>query len=65
LRSGLRFARPQVEGVSAKHLRGLADAMQRQIGCGVAAVVSVVGKAALVVSVSEDPKGSVDPSSGS
>ena len=35
--------------------------MQRQIGSGVAAVVSVVdGKAAVVVSVSEDLKGSVD-----
>ena len=35
--------------------------MQRQIGSGVAAVVSVVdGKAALVVSVSEDLKDSVD-----
>ena len=45
----------------AKDLRGLADAMQRQIGSGVAAVVSVVdGKAAVVVSVSDDLKGSVD-----
>jgi alanyl-tRNA synthetase len=35
--------------------------MQRQIGSGVAAVVSVVdGKAAVVVSVSQDLKGSVD-----
>ena len=47
--------------VPAKDLRGLADAMQRQMGSGVAAVVSVVdGKAAVVVSVSEDLKGSVD-----
>jgi alanyl-tRNA synthetase len=43
--------------VPAKDLRGLADAMQRQIGSGVAAVVSVVdGKAAVVVSVSDDLK---------
>jgi alanyl-tRNA synthetase len=53
--------RPQVEGLPAKDLRGLADAMQRQIGSGVAAVVSVFdGKAAVVVSVSEDLKDSVD-----
>ena len=39
----------------AKDLRGLADAMQRQIGSGVAAVVSVV-----MVSVSEDLKDQVD-----
>ena len=47
--------------MAARDLRGLADAMQRQIGSGVAAVVSVVdGKAAVVVSVSDDLKGSVD-----
>ena len=38
----------------------MADAIQRQIGSGVAAVVSVVdGKAALVVSVSKDLKDEV------
>jgi alanyl-tRNA synthetase len=59
--AGIRFASRQVEGVPARDLRGLADAMQRQIGSGVAAVVSVVdGKAAVVVSVSQDLKGSVD-----
>jgi alanyl-tRNA synthetase len=59
--AGIRFAGRQVEGVPARDLRGLADAMQRQIGSGVAAVVSVVdGKAAVVVSVSQDLKGSVD-----
>jgi alanyl-tRNA synthetase len=53
--AGIRFAARQVEGVPARDLRGLADAMQRQIGSGVAAVVSVVdGKAAVVVSVSQD-----------
>ena len=42
----------------AKDLRRLADAMQRQIGRGVAAVVSVVdGEAAVVVSVSDDLEG--------
>jgi alanyl-tRNA synthetase len=59
--AGICFASRQVEGVPARDLRGLADAMQRQIGSGVAAVVSVVdGKAAVVVSVSQDLKGSVD-----
>jgi predicted RNase H-like HicB family nuclease len=38
--AGIRFAARQVEGVPARDLRGLADAMQRQIGRGVAAVVS-------------------------
>jgi len=42
-------------------LRGLADSTQRQIGSGVAAVVSVLdGKAAVVVSVSEDLKDKID-----
>jgi alanyl-tRNA synthetase len=59
--AGIRFAARRVEGVPAKDLRGLADAMQRQIGSGVAAVVSVVdGKAAVVVSVSEDLKDTID-----
>ena len=39
----------------------MVDAMQRQIGSGVAAVVSVIdGKAAVVVSVSDDLKAGVD-----
>ncbi|MGH6905494.1 MAG: alanine--tRNA ligase, partial [Geminicoccaceae bacterium] len=58
---GIRFAARQVEGVPAKDLRGMADALRRQIGSGVSAVVSVVdGKAALVVSVSDDLKESLD-----
>jgi alanyl-tRNA synthetase len=51
----------KLEGVPAKELRGMADAILRQIGAGVVAVVSVVeGKAALVVSVSDDLKDEVD-----
>ena len=47
--------------VPAKDLRGMADAMQRKMGSGVAAVVSVGdGKAAVVVSVSEDSKARID-----
>jgi alanyl-tRNA synthetase len=58
---GIRFAARQVEGVPARDLRGMVDAMQRQIGSGVAAVVSVVeGKAAVVVSVSDDLKARID-----
>jgi alanyl-tRNA synthetase len=50
-----------LEGVPAKELRGMADALAKEMGSGVAAIVSVVdGKAAVVVSVSEDLKGSVD-----
>ena len=45
----------------AKDLRALSDAIQRQLGAGVAAVVSVVdGKAALVVSVSKDLAQTID-----
>jgi alanyl-tRNA synthetase len=52
--AGVAFAGRWVEGVPAKDLRGMADAIQRQIGSGVAAVVSVLdGKASLVVSVSQ------------
>jgi len=57
--AGIRFSGRRVEGVPARDLRGMADAVQKQIGSGVVAVVSVVdGKAALVVSVSDDLKDS-------
>jgi alanyl-tRNA synthetase len=59
--AGIPFAARQVEGVPAKDLRAMADALQREIGSGVSAVVSVIdGKAALVVSVSDDLKESVN-----
>jgi alanyl-tRNA synthetase len=55
------FAGRRVSDVPAKQLRATADAILRQIGTGVVAVVSVVeGKAALVVSVSDDLKDEVD-----
>jgi alanyl-tRNA synthetase len=55
------FAGRRVIDVPAKQLRATADAILRQIGTGVVAVVSVVeGKAALVVSVSDDLKDAVD-----
>ena len=55
------YAGRRVADVPAKQLRGTADAILRQIGSGVVAVVSVVdGKAALVVSVSDDRTEAVD-----
>ena len=57
----LRFAGRRLEGVPAKELRGTADAIKKQLGSGVVALVSVnEGKAAVVVSVTEDLAGKVD-----
>jgi alanyl-tRNA synthetase len=57
---GIRFAARRVDDVPARDLRGIVDAMQRQLGSGVAAVVSVTeGKAAIVVKVSGDLKGTL------
>jgi alanyl-tRNA synthetase len=59
--AGIRYLAREVEGVPARDLRGMADAMLRALGSGVAAVVSVVeGKATLVVSVSDDLKEAVN-----
>jgi alanyl-tRNA synthetase len=59
--AGVPFAGRRVEGVPAKDLRGMADAIQRQMGSGVAAVVSVLdGKASLVVSVSPSLKETIN-----
>jgi alanyl-tRNA synthetase len=53
----IRFAAKKLDGVPAKELRGVADAVLKQLGSGVATVISAVdGKAALVVSVSDDLK---------
>ena len=52
-----RFAAKKLDGIPAKELRGVADAVLKQLGSGVAAVISAVdGKAALVVTVSDDLK---------
>jgi len=57
----IRFAAKTLEDIPAKELRGVADAVLKQLGSGVAAVVSATdGKAALVVSVSEDLKGRIN-----
>jgi alanyl-tRNA synthetase len=59
--AGIRYLAREVEGMPARDLRGMADAMLRGLGSGVAAVVSVVdGKATLVVSVSDDLKDAVN-----
>ena len=57
----IRFAARTLEGVPAKELRGTADAIKQELGSGVVALVSVnEGKAAVVVSVTEDLVGSID-----
>jgi alanyl-tRNA synthetase len=58
---GVPFAGRRILDVPAKQLRAAADAILRQLGTGVVAVVSVIdSKAALVVSVSDDLKDAVD-----
>jgi alanyl-tRNA synthetase len=53
--AGVRFAARKVEGIAAKDLKPLADALKKQIGSGVVAVVGVEdGKASLVVGVTDD-----------
>ncbi|MGH1480291.1 MAG: alanine--tRNA ligase [Geminicoccales bacterium] len=53
----IRFAAKKLDGIPAKELRGVADAVMKQLGSGVATVISTNdGKAALVVSVSDDLK---------
>ncbi len=57
----VKFAARTLEGVPAKELRGTADAIKKELGSGVVALVSVnEGKAAVVVSVTEDLAGSID-----
>ncbi len=57
----VRFAAKKLEDVPAKELRGVADAVLKQLGSGVATIISTNdGKAALVVSVSPDLKGRVN-----
>jgi alanyl-tRNA synthetase len=57
----IRFAARRMDDVPAKQLRSVADAVLKQLGSGVATVISVVdGKAAIVVSVSPDLKDKVN-----
>ena len=53
--SGVTFAARRLEGVPAKELKSMADALKRQIGSGVTAIVAVdEGKASIVVGVTDD-----------
>ena len=59
--AGVRFAGRVLEGVPARELRGAADAIAKELGSGVVALVGVnEGKAALVVTVAKDLAGKVD-----
>jgi alanyl-tRNA synthetase len=53
--AGVKFAGRRMDGVPAKELKAMADAMKQQVGSGVVAVVAVdEGKASLVVGVTDD-----------
>ncbi|OFX11231.1 MAG: hypothetical protein A2516_00105 [Alphaproteobacteria bacterium RIFOXYD12_FULL_60_8] len=53
--NGMAFAGQVLDGVPAKDLKGMADALKTQMGSGVAALVAVnEGKASLVVGVTDD-----------
>ncbi|WP_370156553.1 alanine--tRNA ligase [Ferrovibrio sp.] len=53
--NGIKFAARRLDGVPAKELRGMVDALKKEIGSGVVALTSVAdGKVAVVVGVSAD-----------
>ena len=53
--AGVSYAARQLDGIPAKELRAMADAMKQQLGSGIVAVASVDdGKASLVVGVTDD-----------
>ena len=53
---GIRFAGRVVEGVPAKELRGTVDAIRKDVGAGIVALVAVNdGKASLIVGLSRRP----------
>ena len=53
--AGISFSGRVLEDVPAKDLKGMADALKKQLGSGVAALVTVAeGKASLVVAVTDD-----------
>ncbi len=59
--AGVRFTARKMEGVAAKELKSLADALKKQIGSGVVAIAGVDdGKASLVVGVTADLTGRID-----
>jgi alanyl-tRNA synthetase len=51
----VKYAARKLDGVPAKDLRGMVDAMKKEIGSGVVALTSVAdGKVSVVVGVSND-----------
>ena len=57
----VKFIGRALEGVPAKELKSMADALKQQVGSGVVAIVAEnEGKASLVVAVTEDMKGKID-----
>ncbi len=57
----VKFIGRVLEGVPAKELKSMADALKQQVGSGVVAIVAEnEGKASLVVAVTEDMKGKID-----
>ena len=53
--AGLKYAPRVMEGIPGKELKSMADAIKKQIGSGVTAIVSVDdGKASIVVGVTDD-----------
>ncbi|MEQ8813788.1 MAG: alanine--tRNA ligase [Thalassobaculum sp.] len=58
--AGLTYAARALDGVPARELKGLADALKKEIGSGVVAVASAEdGKASLVVGVTDDLTGRI------
>ena len=56
--NGVKLAARNLGEVPARDLKGLADAIGKQLGCGVVALVSTAeGKASIVVGVSQDLTG--------
>ncbi|MPY69504.1 MAG: alanine--tRNA ligase [Alphaproteobacteria bacterium] len=53
--AGVRFVRRELDGVPAKELKSMADALKKEIGSGVVSIAaSADGKASLVVAVTDD-----------
>ncbi len=53
--NGIRLASRVMDGVPAKELKGMADALKKQLGSGVVVLIATEdGKASLVVGVTED-----------
>jgi alanyl-tRNA synthetase len=58
--SGVTFAARKMDGVAAKELKSLADALKKQIGSGVVAIAATEdGKVSLVVGVTDDLTGRI------